>query len=534
MKKIEQHKVFNENINDKLIIDKLWNKYYALWETLKNKKLPQKVDIKIGKRSFIIKAWHTKFRIDYLWENFWYIVRNLSDGKWYTIKKWEEKTLWKLWDIQLDADDTKASRKHLKLRVDNENNLFLCDNSKHWTFIDEVINSEGKKETMKCEKITSEEIKELKNATKSKEAQCFYEKDERYKPKHKILLKDWKTFYVTDKMYTNHEYEEIIGYIMYKGKLELRMFYKSGSEQVWRSCPWVREGGGLSKWEGIKNYSYETTTKVDISLWLLFDTLALIEARDIEPILRESRNIKYNLLQDKMIQETKIDTLFNDSTSWDVIIYEIERKIKSWKLNKKEMEEYTDLKKRVNEKIKSGAIFHGWMSMLCRYKSKFNEKDMRYRDLDSLSRMYEKLVPKWFDYQHMTPIREEKYEYNHQYLWKVQTAVYKCNWNWRPLKIYFSRAQDNESLVRIDNIIDYEWKINSFWIHERWINASPLISKPVEYIKQTPYMDVATNVWNRFDRDKDWEIDGDDYVDIRSIYQSNPIIKHYKKLEGLL
>jgi hypothetical protein len=53
-----------------------------------------------------------------------------------------------------------------------------------------VINSEGKKETMKCEKITSEEIKELKNATKSKEAQCFYEKDERYKPKHKILLKD--------------------------------------------------------------------------------------------------------------------------------------------------------------------------------------------------------------------------------------------------------------------------------------------------------------------------------------------------------
>ncbi|MBR7036398.1 hypothetical protein IKI14_00580 [bacterium] len=62
---------------------------------------------------------------------------------------------------------------------------------------------------------------------------------------------------------------------------------------------------------------------------MLFDALELLEARDIEPILKESKNIKYNLLQDKMIQETKIDTLFNDSMSWNVMINEIDRKIKS-------------------------------------------------------------------------------------------------------------------------------------------------------------------------------------------------------------
>jgi hypothetical protein len=48
-----------------------------------------------------------------------------------------------------------------------------------------VENSEGKKETMKCEKMTAEEIKEFRNAKKSKEAQYFYE-DERYNPNNRV------------------------------------------------------------------------------------------------------------------------------------------------------------------------------------------------------------------------------------------------------------------------------------------------------------------------------------------------------------
>ena len=108
--------------------------------------------------------------------------------------------------------------------------------------------------------------------------------------------------------------------------------------------------------------------------------------------------------------------------------------------------------------------------------------------------------------------------------------MFKCNWNWRPLKIYFSRAEDNKSLVWIDNITDFEWKINSFWIHEKWINASPLIAKPVDYISQTPYEEMPNDTWTRFDVNDDWK---PDYVDIRDIYQNNPIIKHYKKIRWL-
>jgi hypothetical protein len=187
----------------------------------------------------------------------------------------------------------------------------------------------------------------------------------------------------------------------------------------------------------------------------------------------------------------------------------------------------------INQK-KLWGVMHSWMAGLSRFFWKSVDelwkKIPRYRDIESVSRMYEKLVPTWFDYQHMEPLNEETYWYNHQFLWRVQTDVFKCNWNWRPLKIYFSRAEDNKSLVWIDNITDYEWKINSFWIQEKWINASPLIAKPVDYIKQTPYEEMPNDTWTKFDVNDDWI---PDYVDIRDIYQNNPIIKHYKKIKGL-
>ena len=126
----------NVDLNDHLVWNILSRDFYrVLWGVLINRKIPKNEDVKIGKRSFIIKAWHTKFRVDYLWGSDWYIIRNISTGNAYTIKRWEEKILWKLWDILVDGDDTQASREHLKLRVDGENNLFLHDISTNWTFI---------------------------------------------------------------------------------------------------------------------------------------------------------------------------------------------------------------------------------------------------------------------------------------------------------------------------------------------------------------------------------------------------------------
>ena len=108
---------------------------YVLWEQLKKEKLPKNIDVKVGKRSFALKVWNTKFRIDFYWWNVWYMFTNLSTNKTYRIKKWEEKILWKIWEILVDWDDIKASRKHLKVRVDEEGDLFLCDISTNGTII---------------------------------------------------------------------------------------------------------------------------------------------------------------------------------------------------------------------------------------------------------------------------------------------------------------------------------------------------------------------------------------------------------------
>ena len=384
------------------------------------------------------------------------------------------------------------------------------------------------------------DIKNFNSLKRSEESKVFLGENPKYKlnykPKYKILLNDWKIFYITEKMKANSWYEEIVWYIFHNGKLELRLFYKSNSEQVWRSCPWMNKWK-LSKWEKIENYSYETTTKVDSFLWHTFDWLKLIDAKDLNPIQWDSlRCFWNNFLHDKMIEETEVTPLFSDNVVWNALIWEIDNDLSH---DIKDKDIYGDLiafkEWCINQK-KNWGIVHSWMlRMSCfvgKSVDKLWENNVRYRDLESVSRMYGKLVPTWLDYQHMEPLREETYWYNHQFLWNVQTDVFKCNWNWRPLKIYFSRAMDDESLVRIDNITDFYWKINSFWIQEKWINASPLIAKPVDYIDQTPYWgwDIPDDVWNRFDVNDDGE---PDYVDIRDLYQNNPIIKHYKKIRWL-
>ena len=388
-------------------------------------------------------------------------------------------------------------------------------------------------------KLNDIDIKNFNWLEKSDESKIFLGEDPRYKlnyrPKYKVLLNDWKIFYITEKMKAASWYEEIVWYIFHNWKLELRLFYKSNSEQVWRSCPWIREDWWLSKWEKIENYSYETTTKVDSFLWYTFDWMKLVDAMMLNPIQWDSLICLWNnFLQDEMIEETTVTPLFSNDVVWNALIWEIDDAL-SHEIEDKDIQgDLIAFRKWCIDQKKSWGIVHSWMfRMSCFFwKSvdKFWRRIPRYRDIESVSRMYEKLVPTWFDYQHMEPLNEETYWYNHQFLWRVQTDVFKCKRNWRPLKIYFSRALDNESLVWIDNITDYEWKINSFWIQEKWINASPLIVKPIDYIKQTPYEEMPVEIWTKFDVNDDWI---PDYVDIRDIYQNNPIIKHYKKIKGL-
>ena len=138
--------------------------------------------------------------------------------------------------------------------------------------------------------------------------------------------------------------------------------------------------------------------------------------------------------------------------------------------------------------------------------------------------MYSKAVPLWLDYSHMTKISDKSYEYKHEFFWTIHTDIYQVKWKWKLVNISFSRVKDEPNLVWIDDIQYSNAEINSFWIIKNSINAVPLVWKPCDYWHQTPYNDEENpekNVWY-------WS-----YADIRDLYQDNPIIKHYKKLEWL-
>lgn len=110
-------------------------------EALEKKQLPKWKEVKM-KKSFYLYVWDTIFSVWFNWHDYRFI--NLSNNKISWLSPWEEKTLWREWEIHVDEIDTKASRNHLKLKVDDKNNLFLCDNSKHWTFVDSLSEDNNK------------------------------------------------------------------------------------------------------------------------------------------------------------------------------------------------------------------------------------------------------------------------------------------------------------------------------------------------------------------------------------------------------
>ena len=486
-------------------------------ENLEKKQLPKWKEVKL-KRNFNLYVWDTVFSVWFNWHD--YRFTNLSNNKVYWLSPWEEKTLWREWEIRVDKTDTQVSRNHLKLRVDDESNLFLCDNSKHWTFVDEVENREEKKEYMKCEKITSEEALRLKNVKKSKEAEYFYEK---YKPENKINLGNWKVIYTTNVLVP--DYDEIIGYIMDGDCIEVRMFYRSNSEGVWRACPWVRKDEKLSKWEEIQNYCYATTTKVNVQLWAIFDSLKIEGTGGPDPILdtiKGKDKLWYNILMEKMAEETNVDAFFSSEELWNIIASEAEIWLNNEENDVETKSIFSDLIQRLERFKKTWKTFPS-LSAFIGFKDK-NWNNQQW-DSESVIRMYSKAIPSWLDYSHMTKLLDKSYEYKHEFLWTIHTDIYQVNWKWKLVNIFFSRAIDEPNLVWIDDIQYSNSEINSFWITKKSINAVPLVWKPCDYWHQTPYNDVKNpekSVWY-------WS-----YADIRDLYQDNPIIKHYKKLECLL
>ena len=150
---------------------------------------------------------------------------------------------------------------------------------------------------------------------------------------------------------------------------------------------------------------------------------------------------------------------------------------------------------------------------------------------------YKKLVPEWLEYKDMEEVSWKKYSYKHEYLGKVNVEVYRMKYNWRDVDIYFSRAEkDSPNKVWIENIVYADAKINSFWLYDEQINAWPLVAKPIDYKSQTPKSWKWEPKFNypltgrRSARTPEERFSYAEYLDIRDLYQENPIIKKYKEL----
>jgi len=498
-------------------------------EALEKKQLPKWKEVKM-KKSFYLYVWDTIFSVWFNWHDYRFI--NLSNNKISWLSPGEEKNLWREWEIRVDETDSKASRNHLKLRVDDENNLFLCDNSKHWTFVDEVENSEGKKETMKCEKMTAEEIKEFRNAKKSKEAQYFYE-DERYNPNNRVDFWNWNILYTTDRLIReNHKlywywiwwyHERIIWYIKIWGEYKLRMFYKSKSEWIRRACPWERNKWGYSKWETIDNYQYETTTKVVPILWDIFDNYGINQClkSPFEDPIDKSEDLWKLLLEEDLKKEIKVDTLFNSKELMDYLIYRLWTLSLNNKVKENEKSKISNLIKYYQKLEDSNSVLPSTWKIM-HDELKWNKEPISF---EVTKWIFDKLVPVWLNYSEMYKVEWENYKYNHIDFWEININVYETTRNWKKIKIHFWSVKNNHpEKIWIDNITYSDDEVSSFWIYKNPINAAPLVGKPADYEDQSPSfwdrrMDYKLPSWN---------------MDVRDIYQDNPIIIHYKKLEGLL
>lgn len=320
--------------------------------------------------------------------------------------------------------------------------------------------------TEKIYALNQQELWNFYNSPQTRKSQTFL--NARFLPKNKIILLN-STLYITDKIIDVSWRPIIIWYTMEWWRFNLRLFYRSMSEWCRRACPWMRSDKKYSKWEHIPNASYETTTKLNPKIWNSFDNLNEQPCR-WKPII----DISKRLLEKG---EEGVEILW------------------------KEMEKSTTVMDKLFPNLQSDAFNF--------YKNKNSSLVMDW---------YKNLVPDWLKYKRMVCNSDESYSYYHDYLWQINVQVCSMKWNGKKVNVHFAHAKNSPNKVWIDNIVYSDAKINSFWIYDKQINAWPLVAKPIDYNSQVP-IDFRSHrpIW--------WS----SYIDIRDLYQENPIIKRYKR-----
>ena len=281
-----------------------------------------------------------------------------------------------------------------------------------------------------------------------------------YEAKHQIKIGK-ETIYLSDVFNQWRDY--LVGYT---ADWEIRLFYKSQSEGIRRSCDWLRTGWGYSKWERIENYSYETTTQVEHQIGEFFDNLPQRTSwvDNMDPFIVIANKYGYipNLLRPSL--QTRVQV----------------------------------------EKI--GKFEHNNAVTYYQYKSVDAVQEF-YRNLKT------DITLTWIS---------ETYSFKHPDLWEIHVDIAKAKLkDGTDIEIHFWHAvNDNPNSVFIIRWDYIEWDVNSFGIRSNQLNLWPLWAKPIDYTSQAP-IDWKSNNFKRY---------GEDYVDIRSLYQEMPLIKSYEEM----
>ena len=172
---------------------------------------------------------------------------------------------------------------------------------------------------------------------------------------------------------------------------------------------------------------------------------------------------------------------------------------------------YEILETEMNSEIHIEKLFKGYPNATCDSFSK--------KSVPEIINMYEHLWEN-FDINNMQYLKWCWYTYEHHYLWTIEVEIWRLFHNWKYLDFYFAKVKnDPVNRVRIEEVSYPEAKITSFWIYNKTINAAPLTWKPIEYSIHVPD-DMKWNIkfpWSK-------------YIDIRDLYQQNPLIKRFKKI----
>ena len=117
----------------------------------------------------------------------------------------------------------------------------------------------------------------------------------------------------------------------------------------------------------------------------------------------------------------------------------------------------------------------------------------------------------------------ETYSFKHVYLWEIHVDIVKAKLkDGTDIELHFWHAvNDNPNSVFIIRWDYAEWDVNSFGIKSKQLNIWPLCAKPIDYYDEQAPIDWRSNNFKRY---------GEDYVDIRALYQEMPLIKSYKEM----